>query len=196
MKIRNLLLTLVLALSFGLAGCDFGQVEQGRCVAFDEAAKTVTVVLDVKHDPRHPQYTGGIVTYLLPADPTEIGPLPTPGGRVMFDLDKGTVTIYNPDTRALEVLSVEFTDKQMNVKPNHPMVAGKKFPIIDEANKTITEYSRRLQALVTFKVPEDKLHLPPETWQAGDEVRFYYKENARHQALRFMNITRTNIFKR
>lgn len=36
MKIRSLLLTLVLALSFALAACDFdGGVEQGRCVAFD-----------------------------------------------------------------------------------------------------------------------------------------------------------------
>ena len=196
MKIRNLLLTLVLALSLGLAGCDVGQVEQGRCVAFDANTKAVTVVLDVKHDQRNPEYTGGVATYILPSDPAEIGPLPVPGCRVMFDLNKSTVTIYNPDTKGLEVLNVEFTDKQMNIKPTHPMVAGKKFPIIDEANKTITEYSRRLQALVTFKVPEDKLHLPPQTWEAGDEVRFYYKENAKHQALRFMNITRTNIFKK
>ena len=196
MKIRNMLLMLVLALSLGLAGCDFGQVEQGRCVAFDANAKTVTIVLDVKHDQRNPEYTGGIETYLLPSDPAEIGPLPVPGGRVMFDLDKGTVTIYDPAKKALEVINVEFTDKQMNIKPNHPLVRDKKFPIIDDANKTITEYSRRLQALVTFKVPEDKLHLPPETWEAGDEVRMYYKENAKHQALRFMNITRTNIFKR
>ena len=76
------------------------------------------------------------------------------------------------------------------------MVAGKKFPIIDMEKQTVTEYSRRLQALVTFKVPADKLSLPPETWEAGDEVRLYYKENAKHQALRFMNITKTNIFKK
>ena len=35
-----------------------------------------------------------------------------------------------------------------------------------------------------------------ETWEAGDEVRIYYKPNAKHQALRFMNITQTNIFKK
>ena len=46
MKIRSLLLTLVLALSFALAACDFdGGVEQGRCVAFDPAAKTLTIVV-------------------------------------------------------------------------------------------------------------------------------------------------------
>ena len=46
MKIRTLLLMLVLALSLALAACDFGQVEQGRCVAFDPASKSVTIVLD------------------------------------------------------------------------------------------------------------------------------------------------------
>ena len=48
----------------------------------------------------------------------------------------------------------------------------------------------------TFTIPADKIDLPPSTWEAGDEVRMYYKENAKHQALRFMNITRTNIFKK
>ena len=196
MKIRTLLLMLVLALSLALAACDFGQVEQGRCVAFDPASKSVTIVLDSNHDQRNPTYNGGIATYLLPADPAEIGPLPVPGGRVMFDLEKSTVTIYVPQSQSLEVLNVEFVNKQMNIRPSHPMVAGKKFPIIDMEKQTVTEYSRRLQALVTFKVPADKLSLPPETWEAGDEVRLYYKENAKHQALRFMNITKTNIFKK
>ena len=34
MRMRNVILTLVLALSLGLTACEFGQVEQGRCVAF------------------------------------------------------------------------------------------------------------------------------------------------------------------
>ncbi len=34
MRMRNVILTLVLALSLGLTACEFGQVELGRCVAF------------------------------------------------------------------------------------------------------------------------------------------------------------------
>ena len=47
MRMRNVILTLVLALSLGLTACEFGQVEQGRCVAFNPETKTLLVVLDV-----------------------------------------------------------------------------------------------------------------------------------------------------
>ena len=40
MRMRNVILTLVLALSLGLTACEFGQVEQGRCVAFNPETKT------------------------------------------------------------------------------------------------------------------------------------------------------------
>ena len=197
MKIRNVLLVLALGVGLGLLGaCEFGKVEQGRCVAFDADAKKMTLVLDVNHDQRNPHYSGGVVDYLLPDDPNEIGPLPVPGGRVMFDLEKGLVLLFNPETRAIEELAVEFVDKQMNVRPTDAAVKGRKFPVIDTEKQTVTEYSRRLESLVTFKVPSDKLHLPPDTWEAGDEIRLYYKENNKHQAQRVMNITRTNIFKR
>ena len=106
MRMRNVILTLVLALSLGLTACEFGQVEQGRCVAFNPETKTLLVVLDVNHDQRNPHYSGGVHEYTLPADPSEIGPLPVPGGRVMFDLEKSTVTIFNPETKALEVLNL------------------------------------------------------------------------------------------
>ena len=170
MRMRNVILTLVLALSLGLTACEFGQVEQGRCVAFNPETKTLLVVLDVNHDQRNPHYSGGV--------------------------HESTVTIFNPETKALEVLNVQFSDVEKGIKRTHPKVHGKTFPIIDKDKMSVTEYSARLQALVTFTIPADKIDLPPATWEAGDEVRMYYKENAKHQALRFMNITRTNIFKK
>ena len=74
MRMRNVILTLVLALSLGLTACEFGQVEQGRCVAFNPETKTLLVVLDVNHDQLNPHYSGGVHEYTLPADPSEIGP--------------------------------------------------------------------------------------------------------------------------
>ena len=50
------------------------------------------------------------------------------------------------------------------------------------------------ELLVTFSVPEEYLALPANTWEAGDEVRIYYKEPGK--AARFMNITKTDIFKK
>ena len=61
MKIRNLMLMLAMAFSVALlTGCNFdGGVEQGRCVAYDATAKTLTIVVDVTHDQFNPHYSGG-----------------------------------------------------------------------------------------------------------------------------------------
>lgn len=128
MRMRNVILTLVLALSLGLTACEFGQVEQGRCVAFNPETKTLLVVLDVNHDQRNPHYSGGVHEYTLPADPSEIGPLPVPGGRVMFDLEKSTVTIFNPETKALEVLNVQFSDVEKGTSAPIPRCTARPSP--------------------------------------------------------------------
>lgn len=195
MKIRTLLLTLVVMASFGLAGCnDFGQVDQGRTVGFDPATKTVTFVQDVDHDQLNPNYSGSIVSFKLPVDPAEIGPLPKVGERVKLDLEKKCIILYNTQTKALETVPITIVDVQKDLGRNHPLVKGKTFPIIDKAKNSITEYSARQRSLVTFTVPESMIDLPPATWEAGDEVRLYYKEKG--QALRFMNISKTNIYKK
>lgn len=195
MKIRTLLLTLVVMASFGLAGCnDFGQVDQGRTVGFDPATKTVTFVQDVDHDQLNPNYSGSIVSFKLPVDPAEIGPLPKVGERVKLDLEKKCIILYNTQTKALETVPITIVDVQKDLGRNHSLVKGKTFPIIDKAKNSITEYSARQRSLVTFTVPESMIDLPPATWEAGDEVRLYYKEKG--QALRFMNISKTNIYKK
>jgi hypothetical protein len=48
--------------------------------------------------------------------------------------------------------------------------------------------------LVTFNVPEEYFNFPEYTWDAGDEVRIYWKEKGK--AIRFMNISKTDIFKK
>lgn len=197
MRTRISILVLLCAMCFGLAGCNFGQVEQGRCVAYNEKDQTFTMVLDVKHDAQNPDYSGGFMTYKLPVDPKEMGPEPVPGGRVHFDIEKKQVVICtDPVAGKLETLNVEFVDVQKGIKANNPAVKGKKFPVIDKEKGQITEYSKRLQSLVTFKATPAMLAMPANTWNAGDECRIYYKPSAKHQVLRFMNVTRTNIFKK
>ena len=86
MKIRNLMLMLAMAFSVALlTGCNFdGGVEQGRCVAFDATAKTLTIVVDVTHDQFNPHYSGGTHTFKLPAESKDMGPTPSVGGRLMI----------------------------------------------------------------------------------------------------------------
>ena len=174
MKIRFHLFLLA-AMCLTLSACDFGEVDQGRCVAYNEN-------------------TGGAYEYQMPADPKECGPAPKAGGRVHFDIEKKQIVIYN--NGKLEELAIEFTDIQSDILSDNPKVKGHKFPVINKDAGTITEYSKRLKKLITFKVPAEYLSLPDSTWEAGDDCRIYYKPNAKHQALRFMNVTQTNIFKK
>ncbi len=195
MKIRSLLLALVVALSFALAACDFdGGVEQGRCVAYDQAANTVTLVVDTTLDQHNPHYSGGVHTFKQPTDPRDMGPAPTPGGRLMLEIDKGMILYYDPQDQKVKEMPVEYTKVEKEVLPKDARVAGKKFPMVDRAAGTVTVYSPRLQSLVTFKVPAEALDMPAYTWTAGDEVRIAFRNENKSQAIRFMNVSRTSIF--
>ena len=195
MKIRSLLLILVLGLTTFLAACNFeGGVEQGRCVAFNPEAKTITIVVDVTHDQFNPHYSGGTHTYKLPAAPGEMGPAPVVGGRLMIDMAKNTVLIYDVNAKAVREIPVQFVDVEKNIQPKHPKVAGKTFPVVDKEQQTVTVYSSRLSALITFKVPASEIDLPVYAWTAGNEMRIAFRTSAKDQAIRIMNVSKTNIF--
>lgn len=195
MKIRSLLLTLVLGLATFLTACNFeGGVEQGRCVAYNPEGKTLTIVVDVTHDPFNPHYSGGTHTYKLPTVPGEMGPAPEVGGRLMIDMVKNTVLIYDLDAKAIREIPVQFVDVEKNIRPKHPKVAGKTFPVIDKEQQTVTVYSGRLSSLITFKVPANEIDLPPYAWTAGNEMRIAFRNSDKDQAIRIMNVSKTNIF--
>ncbi len=195
MKIRSLLLILVLGLSTFLTACNFeGGVEQGRCVAFNPEAKTLTIVVDVTHDQFNPHYSGGVHTFKLPTIAGEMGPLPEVGGRLMINLEKNTVLIFDPESKTVREIPVQFVDVEKNIRPRHPKVAGKTFPVVDKEQQTVTVYSNRLSALITFKVPAGDIDLPPYVWAAGNEMRIAFRNSDKNQAIRIMNVTRTNIF--
>ena len=58
----------------------------------------------------------------------------------------------------------------------------------------MTIYSSRQKIYEIISLPEEYFALPESTWDAGDEVRIYYKEEGK--SLRFMNISQTDIFKK
>ncbi len=185
-----------LALVLGGLGCSEqqGKVEQGRVIGFDKAKETVTFIIDVKHDPANPDYSGAPVTFALPKDPNERGEDPKHGLRMKLDNKAREITIYDPTSKSMKKINYTLIDQKEGVAKNSPLVADKKFPIVDKEKKAITVYSGRQKLLITFAVPEEYLGMPAYTWDAGDEVRIYSKEPGK--AARFMNITRTDIFKK
>jgi hypothetical protein len=199
---RTLFLLSIALLAFGALGCEeYGKVDQGRVIAFDKEKSTVTVIEDKNMEPSNPDYS--ILpphTYSMPTDPMERGADPKIGLRMKLDVDNKIIRIFNPNTQALEDLPITIVDVQKNIAKDHPLVfdkdknAAKKYPVVDQDKKTITIYSGRQKTLATFSVPEEYCGCPEYTWDAGDEVRIYWKEKGK--ALRFMNITKTDIFKK
>jgi len=185
-----------------LAGCDeFGKVDQGRTIAYDKANKTISIIRDKSPDPKTPDYSAlPPVTYRLPDDPAEMGPEPEAGKRMKLDLDKKQITIFDPNINNFSIIDYSVVEQKDIIDPNDPALSDpvtkepKPFPLMDEARKTITIFSKRQNVLLTFVVPEPYTAYPPDTWKSGDDVRIYYKEEGR--AERFMNISKTDIYKK
>jgi hypothetical protein len=187
---------LLIILSFALlCGCgELGKVDQGRVIEFDQAKSIVTLIQDVKADPGNPDYSGAPHVYTMPKDPAERGADPRAGKRMKLDTKTREIVIFDTATKGFKKIPYTLIDEKDDVDRNNPLVKDKKFPAVDKAKKTITIYSGRQKILITFTLPEEYFALPDDTWEAGDEVRIYYKEPGK--ALRFMNITKTDIFKK
>lgn len=193
----NHLVTLPLAFLFGCT--DFGKVDQGRVVNYDKEKRTVTIIRENNVDAQNPDYSHlPPVIYVLPSDPKEVGPEPKAGGRMKLNLEKGQIVIFDPGTQNFKAIEFKTIEKLEDVDKQDPLVydhasgTAKKFPKVNKDKKTVTIYSSRQKLLVTFTMPEGYFTMPESTWDAGDEVRIYYK--AEGKALRFMNISKTDIF--
>jgi hypothetical protein len=195
MKNRILMTALLAALSFALTACNYdGAVEQGRAVAY-EPGKDVTLVLDTSKVRNKPLYNGKAATYKLPVDSIDMGPEPTCGGLLAVNPEKKTVSVYDAAAKSAKELSVDFTDVQKDIGARHPLVAGKTFPVVDKEKQTVTVYAPALRSLVTFN-PGAAISMSADTWKFGDEARVAFRNAEKTQSLRFMNITKTNIFRR
>ena len=190
-----LVASLAATLVLGGLGCgELGKVDQGRVIAFDKEKETVTFINDVKHDPANPDYSGAPMTFALPKEPADRGEDPKAGKRMKLDAKTREIVIYDAGTQSMKKITYTLIDQKEGVAKDDPLVKGKKFPLVEKDKKAITIYSGRQKLLTTFSLPEEYFALPDDTWEAGDEVRVYYKEPGK--CLRFMNITRTDIFKK
>ena len=203
--IRRILLPLVALACLSLAACgEYGNVEQGRVVAFDKEKDIVTIIKDAGIDDRHPQYTVlPAHQFKMPADPGERGANPAVGLRMKLDVEKKVLVMYNPKKEAFDELPFEIVslDENVSLRMRHPLVwddatrKARPFPVVDAEKRTLTIFSPRQSLLATIKLAEDDFgRYGEKDWDAGDEVRIYYREPG--VALRFMNVTRTDITRR
>lgn len=195
------LIIVSLALIFGCA--EYGKIDQGRVIAYDKEKKVVTFVRDANEDPKKPDYSTlpPHVYDLSPAAKADqMGPEPRAGKRMRLIPEKSQIIIFDESTQNFKTIDFKLIDRKTDISPKDPLVfdevtkKAKKFPVIDREKKEIKVYSRRLKELVVFNVPDEYFALPDCTWDAGDEVRVYYKEPGK--ALKFMNISKTDIYKK
>ncbi|WP_310600027.1 DUF4881 domain-containing protein [Desulfobulbus sp.] len=205
MKWTNILLSLAAAsLVVSISGCnkeDYPKVEQGRTIAFNKDTREVTLIHDSAMDPQKPVYDVlPPSVFKLPTDPAETGPEPKPGQRMKLDTEKKVIVIFDTKTQKMLNIPITIVDLQQSIGKEHPLVydkdakKAKKFPVVDKDKKSVTIYSGRQRMLCTFSVPDEYIGYPESTWDAGDEVRLTYRTPG--QSLRFMNISKTDIFKR
>lgn len=190
-------LTLLVILPLLLAhGCgEMGKVDQGRVIEFDKAKGTVILIRDMKGDSKNPDYSHlPPFVYQIPKDPAEMGPEPKAGLRMKLDAKAKQIIIFDPASQNFKKIDYTLIDQKEEVDGDNPLVKDKKFPLVEKEKKAITIYSKRQKLLITFGVPDEYFALPAGAWDAGDEVRIYYKESGKAQ--RLMNITKTNIYKK
>jgi hypothetical protein len=164
----------------------FGQVGQGKVIAYDRGAGILTVIEDTNpSQPARPRYDKLPPTAVrVPEDRGEMGPDPIPGRLLELDTENNRALVF--DGGSIKAIPYTPIEQRGGVAPGDREAA--KCPIVDREHKTIRVYARRQARLVVFTVADEYLALPEDAWREGEEVRYYYKQPGR--ALRLMNVTR------
>ena len=174
--------------ALALTGCGpQGKVEQGRVIAYDPQTRQVTLIPEAAAPPRSGPGVLPPVTIATPTDASEMGPAPKSGGLMLVDARNHRIVVYNGATQSFQTIQYKVVAERHNVARS----AG--VAVVDRAGKTITIYAAKEKALITFAASDELLAMPAATWRAGDVVRYYFKEPG--QALRFMNVTATDLSK-
>ena len=197
MTISKRMLILLLACApvlFSLGCSNYGKVDQGRVIAFDKQQGLVTMISDSAASTNKPKYDLlPPITVKIPTDPDEMGPHPAAGKRLLFDTDNKKIVVFDAVAGSIKTITYTPLMEASNVAKDDVRVKGVQFPIVDRQNKAITIYSSRDKKLVKFTLADEYFALPDDTWKAGDDVRYYYKQPG--QALRMMNVSATDVMK-
>ncbi len=170
------------------SGCNVsGKVEQGRVIAYDRQAELVTLIPESLAPGAPGPGVLPPVTVKIPADPDEMGPAPAPGKLMRLDTKARSLVVFDSATQSFR--TIQYTP----IAERRKVTKAPRSPAVDRVRKTITVFSPEQHAVITFAASDDLLALPDDTWKSGDVVRYYYKDPG--QALRFMNVTSTDLSK-
>jgi len=212
--VRKILPMLLVLLGLSLAACgEYGQVEQGRVVKFDTSTTpaTVWIIKDSAIDDRNPLYNVlPAHPFFIPEDPREMGAVPKAGDLVYLNVEEKYVTMFNFEKQQFDRLPFELVSHttDVSVRRQHPLVwdsanrRARQFPIVNEKERTVTIFFQRQRTVTEIKLSEeDFAKFKPEEWDAGDEIRIYFREGSGGpgkpgRSLRLMNVTRTNVMNR
>jgi len=186
----------VLVAAAALAGCGgFGRVEQGQVIEYERSQGLVTLIADSNYrDPAHPRFDIlPPIVIRIPRDPQEMGPEPEAGKLLLLDRSNRRAVFFDSMAQRLRTIAFTLISEQNDVSASDPRVRHVRFPNVDRSGRTITVYSPRDRRLIVFSVPPEYYALPDDTWKAGDEIRYYYKDPGR--ALRLMNVSKTDLNK-
>lgn len=187
---RALIFFLMGATALSMTGCsNLGSVGQGRVIAYNRTSGQVTLIRDSNGTQTGKPVYDALppISVKTPVDADEMGPSPVAGKLMRVDLRNRKVVVYDVAANSFRTIPYTLIEEQHNVPK-----AGA-LPTIDKAKHTITVYSREDKTAVTFAASDELLAMPADTWKGGDEVRYYFKDPA--QALRMMNVTRTDLSK-
>jgi hypothetical protein len=181
------------AVALGCGGS--GSVNQGQVVEFDGAKGLIVLIQDSNYlNPASPKFDVlPPVRVRVPVDKREMGPAPETGKLLALDCEKKQLVVFDAASQGFRTINFTLIGRRDNVYGDDSRVAGVRFPVVDRDKRTITVYRSKERRLVTFSVPDEIFGLPADCWRTGDEVRYYYKDPG--QALRVMNITKTDIHK-
>jgi hypothetical protein len=176
-----------------LAGCgDFGKVNQGQVIDYERQQGIVRIIQDSNYrDPANPRYDIlPPIEVRVPENPSEMGPAPEAGKLLRLDYQNWKAVIYDVRTGTLRTLSFAAPVMPAGMSPAD---ARQRYPVVDRGARTVAVYDPQAHRVVSLSVPDEYLALPADTWKAGDQVRYYYKDPAR--ALRLMNVSKTDVTK-
>lgn len=139
----------------------------GRCVVYDKAKNTITIIKDANNDKANPNFQLPPVTYELPsgAEPVKFGK------RIKLDTKESKMKYYDDASNSFKTIDFTLIEKKEAVEPNDARVATGKFPAIDKEKKTVTIYSKRQKVLTVLSVPADALTLSEKVYDSGDDLK-------------------------
>jgi hypothetical protein len=193
MSHKPLSLTLAAGLALTLfSSCNLGKVGQGRVVEYDKVRGVMTVVLESEKPlPGEPRYALPVREVRIPEKAGEMGPVPDAGKLLLHTAKTREIVFFDRSSQTLRTVHYTPLSESTAVAGSDERVANRELPIVDRVNRTLTLYSPSERILVTLALTDADLALPDDTWKAGDEVRYYYKQPG--QALRLMNVTKTDL---